>query len=61
VEVRRIVLSRHDIKKQLQEIKKRIGNHDENISQLYEALENLLDEKISQRNWEERKRIGYTI
>ncbi len=59
VEVRRIVLSRHDIKKQLQEIKKRIRNHDENISQLYEALENLLDEKISQRKWEERKRIGY--
>ena len=61
VAVRRIILSRGDIKKQLQEIKKRIGNHDENISQLYEALENLLDEKISQNKWEERKRIGYKI
>lgn len=59
VEVRRIVLSHIDIKNQLQEIKKRIGNHDENIAQLYEAIENLLDEKVAQRKWEERKQIGF--
>lgn len=59
VEVRRIILSHHDIKKQLQEIKKKIGSHDENIAQLYEAIENLLDEKASQKKWEERKRIGF--
>ncbi len=59
VEIRRIALSRHDLKKQLLEIKKRIGSHDVNIAQLYEALENLLDEKAAQVKWEERKKIGY--
>jgi translation elongation factor EF-1beta len=59
VEIRKITLSRKDIKKQLQEIKKRIKNHDVNIEQLYEAIENLLDEKAAQRKWDERNRIGY--
>lgn len=59
VEVRRIVLSHKDIKKQLQDIKKRIGNHDLQISHIYEAIENLLDEKAAQRKWEDRKRIGF--
>jgi len=61
VEIRKIALSRKEIKKQLQEIKKRIRNHDENIEQLYEAIENLLDEKAAQRKWDERNRIGYKI
>lgn len=59
VDVRRIALSHSDIKRQLQEIKKRLGSHDENIAQLYEALENLLDEKAAQQKWEDRKRIGF--
>ncbi|TAL62560.1 MAG: ORF6N domain-containing protein [Bacteroidetes bacterium] len=59
VEIRRIVLNQKDFKKQLQEIKKRIGNHDMQISHIYEAIENLLDEKASQIKWEERERIGF--
>ncbi len=59
VEIRRIALSHSDIKKQLQEIKKRIGTHDENIAQLYDAIENLLDEKAAQRKWDDRRRIGF--
>lgn len=59
VAIRRVVLSHRDIKKQLQEIKKRIGSHDLQISHIYEAIENLIDEKASQRKWGERKRIGY--
>lgn len=59
VEIRRIVLSHKDIKKQLQEINKQIGSHDLQISQIYEAIENLLDEKAAERKWEDRKRIGF--
>ncbi len=50
VEVRRIVLSHSDIKNQLKEINKQIGNHDLQISQIYEAIENLLDEKFAKKN-----------
>ncbi|MBI4946450.1 MAG: ORF6N domain-containing protein [Bacteroidetes bacterium] len=59
VEVRKIALSHRDIKKQLQEIKKRIGSHDLQISHIYEAIENLLDEKAAEKKWEERERIGF--
>ena len=40
-------------------IKKKIGNHDLHISQIYEAIENLLDEKAAQRKWEDREKIGF--
>ena len=30
-----------------------------NFNQIYDALENLLDEKAAQGKWEERERIGY--
>jgi hypothetical protein len=33
----------------LKEIKKRLGNHDEQLTQIYDAMENLLDEKAAQR------------
>lgn len=59
VEIRRIILNQRDIKKQLLEIKKQIGGHDIQLSQIYEAIENLLDEKAAQIKWNERKRIGY--
>lgn len=59
VEVRKIAFGHNDLKKQLQEIKLRISEHDEQLNGLYNAIENLLDEKTAQRNWEERERIGF--
>jgi hypothetical protein len=29
------------------------------LSAIYDAIENLLDDKASQRKWEERERIGF--
>jgi hypothetical protein len=59
VEVRKIVLTHKDIKKQIQQIKKQIGDHDIQLSHIYQAIENLLNEKSSERHWNERKRIGF--
>jgi predicted nuclease with TOPRIM domain len=61
VQVRRAILSDLDIKDQLLEIKEKLGNHDEQLNQLYEAMENLIDEKIAQRKWEDRNRIGFKL
>jgi hypothetical protein len=58
-EVRKIAFGQHDLKKQLQDIKQRISEHDEQLNGVYNAIENLLDEKAAQRNWEERERIGF--
>jgi hypothetical protein len=59
VEIRRILLQQSDLKMQLQEIKERLGNHDAQLNQIYDAMENLLDEKAAQRKWDDRERIGF--
>jgi len=59
VEVRKIILQKSDLKEQLKEIKERLGEHDVQLNQLYDAMENLLDEKAAERKWEERERIGF--
>lgn len=59
VEVRKVFLRQTDLKEQLKEIKERIGDHDAQLNQIYDAMENLLDEKAAQRKWEDRERIGF--
>jgi len=59
VAIRKVLLQQNDLKVQLQEIKDRLGEHDVQLNQIYDAMENLLDEKASQRKWSERERIGF--
>jgi len=59
VAVRQVLIKQSDIKEQLKEIKERIGEHDVQLNQIYDAMENLLDEKAAQRKWDDRERIGF--
>jgi phage regulator Rha-like protein len=59
VEIRRILISENDMKEQLRLIKDRLGEHDAQLGQIYDALENLLDEKAAEKRWEDRERIGF--
>ena len=59
VDVRKIVLKQGDIKEQLSEIIERVGEHDSQLNHLYEAIENLLDNRAAQTKWENRERIGF--
>ena len=59
IEVRKVLLQQTDIREQLREIKERMGEHDTQLNQIYDAMENLLDEKAAQRKWDERQRIGF--
>lgn len=59
VEVRKIIYRQNDLKEQMKEIKERLGEHDAQLSQIYDAMENLLDEKAAQRKWNDRNRIGF--
>lgn len=61
VAIRRILLQESDLKVQLQQIKERLGEHDAQLNQIYDAMENLLDEKAAQRKWDDRNRIGFTV
>ena len=59
VDVRKILIKQGDIKEKLDEIMDRVGEHDIQLHHLYQAMENLIDEKAAQKNWEERERIGF--
>lgn len=59
VEVRKILLRENDLKEQIKQIKRHLGEHDAQLNKIYDAMENLLDEKAAQRKWNERERIGF--
>lgn len=59
VTIRKIVLKPTDLKEQLAQIKERLGEHDVQLSQIYDAIENILDEKAAQKKWDDREKIGF--
>jgi hypothetical protein len=59
VAIRKLTLQQMDLKEQLQEIRERLGEHDVQLNQIYDAMENLMDERIAQKKWDERERIGF--
>jgi len=44
---------------QVGEIKQTTLNHGEQLNQIYNAIENLLDEKAEQQTWDNRELIGF--
>lgn len=59
VELKKIQLNQNELQIQIKEINEKIGEHDIQLNQIYDAMENLLDEKIDQKDWNERERIGF--
>jgi len=59
VEIRRIIFKQNDLKEQFREIRERLSEHDVQLNHIYDAMENLLDEKAAERKWEGRERIGF--
>jgi hypothetical protein len=59
VAVRKVILMQNDFKEPLREIKERLIEHDVQLNSIYDAMENLLDEKAAQKKWENRDRIGF--
>ena len=59
VEVRKVLLKENDLKEQIRQIKEQLGDHDVQLNQIYDAMENLLDESANQKKWNNRERIGF--
>jgi ORF6N domain len=59
VAVRRALFLQTDLKQQLKEIKDRLGEHDVQLHQIYDAMENMLDENAEKRKWDDRDVIGF--
>lgn len=47
------------MKVQLNQIRERLGEHDAQLNGIYEAIENLLDDKADKQIARDRKRIGF--
>lgn len=59
VELRKVLLMKSDFKLQLDEIKERLSGHDAQLAQIYEAIENILDQNTAINKWDNRTRIGF--
>lgn len=59
VALRKLISKKDELIELVKTLKERIDEHDVQLSSMYDAIENLLDEKVIQKNWEERDRIGF--
>ena len=63
VETRKLLHSNKKIAEQIKILFDRIGEHDVQLGAIYDALENLMDEKTEEKakkiDWAERERIGF--
>jgi hypothetical protein len=63
IALKQFVLQHKDLATQLKELRQelyqRLGEHDTQLAAIYDAIENLLDEKAEKKNWEQRERIGF--
>ncbi len=64
ITLKQIALQNNDLASRLevlrQELYERIVEHDTQLAAIYEAIENLLDDKVMRKSWEDRERIGFT-
>ena len=59
VEMRKLASSNKRLAEAIRKLIDRVGEHDVQLSAIYDAIENLLDKKTEEKNWDERERIGF--
>jgi phage regulator Rha-like protein len=63
ITLKQVAILHKDLAAQLAEFRnelhERIGEHDTQLAAIYDAIENLLDDKTEKKSWEERERIGF--
>ena len=59
IALRQFAVNYTELAKEIKELKEITGSHNIQLNQIYDAIENLLDENAEKRKWEERERIGF--
>jgi phage regulator Rha-like protein len=60
VALKEFALNYKDLAGQIHAIRKTVTSHSEQLNQIYDAIENMLEEKEEKkRSWNERERIGF--
>ncbi len=63
IALRKLAIQNKELIEVFNQIRSRVDGHDEQFNQIYETLENLLDEKVDNKakelEWKNRERIGF--
>jgi uncharacterized coiled-coil DUF342 family protein len=59
IAIRQFTLQYDDLADQIVEIRESVSNHNDQLEQIYGAIEKLLDKNTEQRIWAGRERIGF--
>lgn len=59
IAVKKLSTQQLDIIQQIKSMQDRLGNHDTQLTELYQAMENLIDENMARKRWDNRPRIGF--
>lgn len=65
IALRTVAMEYREIIAALEELRDRMGGYDAQLSQIYDALENMLDKKVKEEtaleDWKDRDRVGFQI
>jgi hypothetical protein len=59
IALRKLVLQKDELAGLFKQLKDRVDEHDTQLRNIYDSIENLLEEKSNTTAWEERQRIGF--
>ena len=59
ISLRQFAINYRELAEQVKELRGTVDNHNGQLNQIYDALENLLEEKASEKKWSERAPIGF--
>jgi phage regulator Rha-like protein len=59
IALRQFAINYKELASQIKELRETVDNHNGQLNQIYNALENLLDDKVAQKKWEEREPVGF--
>ncbi len=59
IALRQFAVNYDQLSKEITDLREITGSHNEQLNQIYDALEKLMDEQIEQKKWEQRERIGF--
>lgn len=58
IALRQFAIKYKELADHMIELKESVGNHNDQLKQIYDTLENLPDEKVDQKSWQNREPIG---
>ena len=59
IALRKLAIKNNELIELIKELRRRVDEHDVQLVGIYDAIENLLDERVEKESWKNRERIGF--